>query len=77
MYKYFKKIANTKRISSWKSKGLSDEVIKLFTASNDSLSPTLEYAGKIMYVKFNVSCSKQDKITFNHRKVVNIYILCI
>ena len=31
MSKYFKKIGNTKSISSWKSKGLSDEVIKFFT----------------------------------------------
>ena len=26
-----------------------------------------------MYVKFNGSCLKQDKITLNHRKIVNIY----
>ena len=68
MSKYFKKIGNTKSISSWKSKGLSDEVIKFFTTSNNSLSSTLEYAGKKMYVKFNESCLKQDKITFNYGK---------
>ena len=28
MCKYFKKIDNTDHISSWKSKGLSDEIIK-------------------------------------------------
>ena len=28
-----------------------------------------------MYVKFNGSCLKQDKITFNHGKIVNIYIV--
>ena len=27
-----------------------------------------------MYVKFNGSCLKQDKIIFNHGKTVNIYI---
>ena len=26
-----------------------------------------------MYVKFNESCLKQYKITFNHGKIVNIY----
>ena len=26
-----------------------------------------------MYVKFDGSCLKQDKITFNHGKVVSIY----
>ena len=28
MHKYFKKILNTYHISEWKSKGLSDEIIK-------------------------------------------------
>ena len=28
-----------------------------------------------MYVKFNGNCLKQDKITFNHGKTVNIYIV--
>ena len=28
-----------------------------------------------MYVKFSGSCSKQDKITFNHGKTMNIYIV--
>ena len=28
-----------------------------------------------MYVKFNGSCLKQDKITFNHGKTINIYIV--
>ena len=27
-----------------------------------------------MYVKFNGSCLKQDKVTFNHGKIVNMYI---
>ena len=75
MSRYFKKIGNTKSISSWKSKGLSDEVIKFCTTSNNRLSSTLEYAGKKMYVKFNESCLKQDKITFNYGKKVNIYIV--
>ena len=28
-----------------------------------------------MYVKLRGSCLKQDKVTFNHGKVVNIYIV--
>ena len=45
MYKYFKKIGSTKSILSWESKGLSDEVIK---PPNNSLAPTVKYAGKRM-----------------------------
>ena len=39
IYSYFKKIGNTDRISSWKSKGLSDESINPPTTSDNSLAP--------------------------------------
>ena len=38
-------ITNTDYISSWKSKGLSDESIKPSTTSDNSLNPTLTYYG--------------------------------
>ena len=41
MNKYFKKIGKTKKISLWKSKGLSDKVVKPPTTNNNSLAPTL------------------------------------
>ena len=63
MYKYFKKIGNTDNISEWKSKGLFDEIIK---STDNILAPTLKCTGIKMYVKFNGSCLKQDKIKFNH-----------
>ena len=37
--KYFKVITNTDYVSSWKSKGLSDESIKSPTTSDNSLTP--------------------------------------
>ena len=72
MYKYFQIIGNTENISSWESKGWSNEVIK---APGNTLAQELIYSVKKMYVKFNRSCFKQDKITFNHVKIVNIYIV--
>ena len=51
MSKYFKKIANTKSILSWKSKGFSDAVIKSPTINNNSLVPKLEDIDKNMFVK--------------------------
>ena len=42
MNRYLKKIGNTKNISSWKSKGLFDEVFKP-PINNNSLAPKLEY----------------------------------
>ena len=75
MYRYFKMITNTDYISSWKSKGLSDESFKPPRTSDNSLNPTLNYYGTKTRVKFNGSCLKQGKITHTHRKIVNIYIV--
>ena len=76
MRKYFTLITNTDYISSWKSKGLSDESIKLPTTSNNSLAPTLNYYDNKIRVKFARSCLKQpNKISYTHGKIVNIYIV--
>ena len=45
MYRYFKKIGTTDRISKRKSKGLSDEIIKPPTISDNGLVPALSYFG--------------------------------
>ena len=37
--------------------------------------PNLDYRGTQTRVEFNGSCLKQDEITFNHGKIVNIYIV--
>ena len=76
--RYFKinSINNTPNyVSTWQSKGLSTEVIKPTSTSGNSLKLTLSYylASRIR-VKFSGSCLKQDKITFTHGKVANIYI---
>ena len=53
---------------------MSDESINSITASNYSITPELSYYGSKIRVKFNESCLKQDKITYTHGKIVNIYI---
>ena len=73
--RYFKLIANTDYISSWKSKGLSTESIKPPTTSDKSLTLRLNYYGNKVRVKFTESCLKQPIISFTHEKVVNIYIV--
>ena len=55
MYRYFKMITNTDYISSWKSKGLSSESIKLPTTSDSSLTPALNYYDTKTRVKFTGS----------------------
>ena len=75
MERYFKKIGNTESISSWESKGFSDEIIKPPTTSNNSLAPSLGYFINKIKVKFNGSCLKQDKITYTHGTIVTRYIV--
>ena len=60
---------------SWKSKRLFDETIKPPSTSNKMLNPSLDYVGTKARVKFNEHFLKQEKITFNHGKIVNIYIV--
>ena len=43
-------------------------------ASNYWVTPKLSYYGSKIRVQFNGSCLKHDKITYNHGKIVNIYI---
>ena len=71
--KYFKLITNTLSILSWQSKGLSTENIDPPTTS---LVPSIDYVGNKIRVKFNGSCLKHsNKLTYIHRKVVNIYMV--
>ena len=53
---------------------MSDESIKAHAASDNILNPLLNYIGSKIRVKFKGSCLKQDKMSFNHGKIVNIYI---
>ena len=73
--RYFKLIANTLYISSWKSKGLSAETIKPPSTSDNSLTPGVSYYGTKTRVKFTGSCLKQSKMSYTHVTIVNIYIV--
>ena len=78
MYRYFKRVAgvgNGNYIYYWKSKVLSEERINSITASNYKVTPQLSCYGTKTRVEFNGNCLKQDILTFNHKKAVNIYIV--
>ena len=76
--RYFNMIANTDKVTAWKLKGLSDENIKLPSISNNSLNPWISYiVNAKMWVKFDGSCLKQEKVAFTHKQVVNIYIVFV
>ena len=70
-----KKINIIDNISEWKSKGLSNKGIKTPITSTNFLNPLLEYVSTEIRLKFSGSCLKQDKATYNHGTIVNIYIV--
>ena len=55
---------------------MSDEKVNSIKTPNHSITPNLDYYGTKTRVEFNGSCLKQDSVTFNRGKVVNIYIVC-
>ena len=63
-------MANSDHVSSRKSKGLSDESIKPPTGSQSFNHINTKVGGK-----FNGSCLNQEKVTYTHHKVINIYIV--
>ena len=54
---------------------MSDQSIKPPSTSNEMFNPSVNFVGTKARVKFNGDCLKQDKITFDHGKIVNIYIV--
>ena len=74
--RHLKIIANTKFISSWKSKGLSNKTITLYATSDNSLTPLIDHDGSNVRIKFNNGCLKQsNKLTYYYGHIVNIYIV--
>ena len=73
MCRYFRLMTNKLDILSWQFKGLSNEN---FDPPNTNVSPLTDYVANKMRVKFNRSCLKQsNKISYTHKKIVNIYIV--
>ena len=54
---------------------MSEEKINSIKTRNHSVTPKLDCYGTKTRVEFNGSCLKQDTVTYNHGKVVNIYIV--
>ena len=76
MQRYFKRVSGAgtrSNIYFWKSKEISNENITAATSSGYSLNPQLSYLRNKTRIEFKGNCLKQDKITYTHGKVVNIY----
>ena len=81
MQKYFKIINSIDNISEWKSNGLSNESIKTPNISISIylltyfLHPLLDYISTKIRENFKGSCLNQDKVTYRHGTIANIYII--
>ena len=54
---------------------MSDQNITVPNTRDYKLNPQLNYFGTKTKVEFGGSCLKQDKVTYDHWNVVNIYIV--
>ena len=54
---------------------MSNETIKPPSTSDNGLNLTVNYYGTKARLEFRGSSLKQDKATFHHGKIVNIYIV--
>ena len=52
---------------------MSDESIKPPSTFNKMLNLSVNYVGTEARVKFNGDCLKEEKNSFDHGKIVNIY----
>ena len=80
MHKYFKRVIdrtnNTVYVHYWQSKRLSDGKINApGTSSSNDQAPVLEYRGARIRLKFKGDLLRQNKVTYNHGKIVHIYIV--
>ena len=80
VYKCFKRVIdstnNTTYAQYWQSKGLSDEKLNApkVSTTNDQAS-IIEYKNGRIDLQFRADMLKQNKVAYNHRKIVNIYIV--
>ena len=73
MYKYFE--INSGKITSWESKGLSNEKISFYARLINTQPPIPAYDNARTKAKFSGDFLKQDKVTYNHGPIVNIYVV--
>ena len=66
---------NSSQITKQKSKGLSNESLEVVSTSNNTLNQLINYYGDKVRLKFTGSILQQKIVTYNHKKVVNLYVV--
>ena len=62
---------NSGWIIDWKSKGLSNEILKVGSTTNNTLTPSVNYYGDKVGLRFTGNVLQQKAVTCSHKKVVN------
>ena len=71
--KYY--MLNSTQIRKWILKRLSNESLEVVSTSDHTSSPSISYYGDKVRLKFTGSVLQQKRVTYSHKKVVNIYVV--
>ena len=74
--KYIQRFRGTTRIVSWKSNGISEEIIEIITESDCNIAPFFVDHHELQDVKFNGHCLINNNICIL-KSNKNIYLSCI
>ena len=66
---------NSNWITKSKSKGLSNESLKVVSTSDNTLTSSANYYGDKVTLRFTGSVLQQKTVTYSHKKVVNLYVV--
>ena len=66
---------NSNWIIKWESKGLSNESLEVVSTSDNTLTPSVNYYGDKVRLRFTGSVLQQKTVTYSHKKVVNLYVV--
>ena len=72
MLEYF--TLNIKWITKWRSKGLSNESIKVVCKTDNTLTQSISYYWD-KAIKFTRSVLQEKTVRYSHKRVVNVYII--
>ena len=59
---------NSKWVTKWKSKGLSNENLEIVLSLNNTLTPSINYYGDKARLRFTGSVLQQKTVTYSHKK---------
>ena len=66
---------NSKWITKWKSKGLSNETFEVVSTSDNTLTSSINYYLDKVRLKITGSLFQQKTIIHSHKKVANLYVV--